>query len=107
MANFRKKIDFPGTNCLFTAISGQIFLFLFKSHHFQTFFLYMIRYNNILRPVHDSPCPKSGGRDPPTPRIDAYAQGQGREGEQRGAPQLKFLAAPLPVAPSLVSVPAI
>ena len=40
---FPKNIDFPGKNWLFTAISGQIILFLFKSHHFRTYFLYMIR----------------------------------------------------------------
>src|SRR6218665_3135519 len=43
-----KKIDFPGKNCSFTATSGQIILFLFKS--LRTYFLYMIRYNNISRP---------------------------------------------------------
>src|SRR6218665_999125 len=61
-------------NCPFTATSGQIILFPFKSNHFRTYFLYMIRYNNISRPAHDSnappatlpatPCPKSGGRNP-------------------------------------------
>jgi len=50
---FKTKIDFPGKNFPFTATSGQIILFLFKSHHFRTYFLHMIRYNNILRPVHD------------------------------------------------------
>src|SRR6218665_1589286 len=69
---FAKNIDFPGKNELFIAISWQIMLFLFKSHHFRTYLLYMIRYNNILRPVRDSttplrPCSKSGGRNPPTP----------------------------------------
>src|SRR6218665_3250513 len=40
---FLKKFDFPGKNCSFTATSGQIILFLFKSHHFRTYmyFLYM------------------------------------------------------------------
>jgi len=63
--------DFPGKNVPFIATSGQIILFLFKSHQFRTYFLYMIRYNNISRPIHVSPCastitpcPKSGGRDP-------------------------------------------
>ena len=46
-----------------------LILFLFKSHHFRKYFLYMTRYNNISRP----PCPKSGGSRPPTPRIDAPA----------------------------------
>ena len=31
-----KKCQFSGKNCLFTATSGQIILFLFKSHHFRT-----------------------------------------------------------------------
>src|SRR6218665_1034491 len=89
MANFRKTIDFPGKNWLFRAISGQIILFLFKSHHFRTYFLYMIRYNNILRPVHDPTIPHAtslrpphdppaqnlGDRDPQPPRIDAYGTG--------------------------------
>src|SRR6218665_1624215 len=68
-----KNSNFQAKNCPFTATSGQIVLFLFKSNHFRTYFLYMIRYNNISRPVHDSndppcdphydpPCPKSGGR---------------------------------------------
>jgi len=50
-----KKIRFSRKNWLFrpTAISGQIILFLFQSHHFRTYFLYIVRYNNILRPVHD------------------------------------------------------
>src|SRR6218665_3622041 len=70
---FLKNIDFSGKNWLFTAISGQIILFLFKSHHLRIYFLYMIRYNNILRPVHDPttpprpPCQKSGGSRPPNP----------------------------------------
>src|SRR6218665_53972 len=37
-----------------TATSGQIILFLFRSKHYETYFRYMIRYNNISRPVHDS-----------------------------------------------------
>jgi len=32
--NFTKSFDFPGKNWSFTATSGQIILFLFKSHHF-------------------------------------------------------------------------
>src|SRR6218665_1576098 len=61
--NFPKNFYFPGKNCSLTATSGQIILFLFKSYHFQTYFLYMIRYNNISR----APCPKSGGARPPKP----------------------------------------
>src|SRR6218665_441977 len=48
-----KKFDFPGKNYPFTATSGQIILFLYKIHHFRTYFLYMISYNNMSRPVHD------------------------------------------------------
>src|SRR6218665_1117962 len=51
-----KKSIFQAKNCPFTATctSVQIILFLFKNNHFRTYFLYMIRYNNISRPVHDS-----------------------------------------------------
>src|SRR6218665_592076 len=65
---FSKTLDFPGKNCSFTATSEQIILFLFKGHHFRTYFLYMTRYN-LSQPVHDPPRPttitssKSGGRD--------------------------------------------
>src|SRR6218665_2143190 len=72
-----KKFDFPSKKL--SIYSVQIILFLFKSNHFRTYFLYMIRYNNISRPVHDSndplrpslrpPCPKSGGRDPQPPGL--------------------------------------
>src|SRR6218665_1658727 len=48
-----KKLIFQAKKCPFTAISGQIILFLFKSNHFRTYFLYMIRYRAISRPVHD------------------------------------------------------
>src|SRR6218665_2534569 len=70
---------FQAKNFPFTATSWQIILFLFKSNHFRTYFLYMIRYNNISRPVHVSndlsatlpatPCSKSGGRDPQPPGL--------------------------------------
>src|SRR6218665_3155847 len=75
-----KGFDFQAKNCPFTATSGQIILFLFKSNHFRRYFLYMIRYNNISRPVQDSndplrpslrpPCSKSGVATL-SPRIDA------------------------------------
>jgi len=77
MANFRKISILKAKSWLFTVISGQISLFLFKSHHFRKYFLYMIRYNNILRPVHDptiplwpptTPLPKIWGSRPPTPQ---------------------------------------
>src|SRR6218665_851914 len=59
---------------IFQAKKVQIIQFLFKSNHFRTYmyFMYMIRYNNISRPVHDpndppydphtTPCPKYWGR---------------------------------------------
>src|SRR6218665_184508 len=46
-----KKLIFQAKKCPFTATSDQSILFLFKSNHFRTYFL--IRYNNISRPVHD------------------------------------------------------
>src|SRR6218665_670140 len=48
-----KNLIFQAQKCPFTATSGQIILFLFKSNHFRTYFPYMIRYNNISRPVHN------------------------------------------------------
>src|SRR6218665_4005560 len=70
---FTTNIDFPGKNWLFTAISGPIILFLFKSHHLGTYFLYMIRYNNILRPANDPSCDPPaqnlGSRDPQPPEL--------------------------------------
>src|SRR6218665_2399729 len=73
---------FLGKICHLQLNSRQITLFRLKSHHFRTYFLHMIIYNNVSRPVHDptTPChltipsPKSGGGVviPPTPRIDAY-----------------------------------
>src|SRR6218665_3704973 len=80
--NCSKNFEFPGKNCSFTAISGQIILFLFKSHHFRKYFLNMLRYNNISRPVHEppatplrtpptTPVQNLGGRDPQPARIDA------------------------------------
>ena len=63
-----KIFDFPGKNYPFTP--GQIILFLFKSHHFRTYFLYMIRYNDISRPPLQPPRPPAknmGGHDRSTP----------------------------------------
>jgi len=66
LGDFTENFDLPGKNWLFTAISGQIILFLFKRHHFRTYFLYTIRYNNILRPVHDPMTPSATPLRPPT-----------------------------------------
>src|SRR6218665_192147 len=68
-----KILIFSCKNWSFTATSGQIILFLFKSHHFRTYFLYMISYNNMSRPVHDplrphDPLPKIWWSRPPTPQ---------------------------------------
>jgi len=65
--SFTNNFDFPGKNWLFTATSGQIILFLFKSYHFRIYFLYIIRYN-ISRPVHDphGTLPKIWGSRPQT-----------------------------------------
>src|SRR6218665_3845363 len=77
--NFIKKFRFSRQNWPFTAASGQIILFFFKSHHFRTYFLYMIRYNNISRPPTTPlrpPTPPSqnlGIATPNPPRIDAPA----------------------------------
>src|SRR6218665_3925920 len=64
-----KRFDFQAKNCQFTATSGQIILFLFKSNHFRTYFLYMIRYNNISRPVHDSNDPLRPSLRPPAQNL--------------------------------------
>jgi len=65
-----KKIDFPGKSCSFTATSEQIIPFLFKCHYFRTYFLYMIIYNNISRPVHDPPRPNlRHPHDPPAQNL--------------------------------------
>src|SRR6218665_2444532 len=65
---------FQAKNWPFTATSGQIILFLFKSHHFRTYFLYIIKYNNISRPVREPlrpPAQNLGVSTPNTLRIDA------------------------------------
>src|SRR6218665_3847993 len=85
----------------FTATFGQIILFLFKSYHFRTHFLYMIRYNNISRPRPPPPLPKiwwSRSPNPPglTPlhpvltstrrgqaKVDACGRGKGKAPSRR------------------------
>src|SRR6218665_1037220 len=76
-----KKFDFQAKYCPFRDTSGQIILFLFKSNDFRTYFLYIIRCNNISRPVHEpndplatlhaTHLPKIWGSRPSAPRIDA------------------------------------
>src|SRR6218665_4039142 len=73
LGNFTKNFDFPGINWLFAAISGQIILFLFKSHHFLTYLLYMVRYMIFYAPStipttpHDPPAQNLGGSRLPNP----------------------------------------
>src|SRR6218665_1598635 len=70
-----KKIDFPSKQIFIYSYLWQIILFLFKSNHFRTYFLYLIRYNDSSRPVHDpcdphtNPLPKIWGRDPQPPGL--------------------------------------
>ena len=83
MANFRKISIFQAKIGYLQLFLWQIILFLFKSHNFRTYFLYMISNNNILRPAHDLTTPLRPPYDPPAqnmgvatpqlPRIDAYA----------------------------------
>src|SRR6218665_1251576 len=47
--------DFPSKISPFTATSGQVILFLFKSHHFRTYFLHMI----IFHDPSTTPLPKT------------------------------------------------
>src|SRR6218665_533036 len=70
---FHENFRFSRHKWSFTAISGQIILFLFKSHHFRTYVLYMISYNNTSRPPNDplrphDPLPKIWGARPPNPQ---------------------------------------
>src|SRR6218665_1900758 len=77
--------DYPDKICHLQLNSGQIILFRLKSQHFRTYFLYMIRSNNVSQPVHDLPphdpmlpprpaAQNLGVSTPSTPphRIDAY-----------------------------------
>src|SRR6218665_2314033 len=58
-----KKLIFLANRFIYSYTSGQIILFLFKSNHFRTYFLYMIRYRpNISRPPATLPATL-----PPTP----------------------------------------
>jgi len=79
---YSKMSVYPNKICHLQLNSRQIILFRLKSHHFRTYFLYMIGYNNVSPPVHDplhdplrfhdSPARNLGVVIPPTPRIDAY-----------------------------------
>ena len=71
---FKTNFEFPSKNWPFTETSWQIILFLFKSHHFRTYFLYMIRYNNNSRPVYDTTTPlrppSATPHDPPAQNLE-------------------------------------
>src|SRR6218665_2332359 len=74
-----KKLIFQAKKVHLQLPLGKLFYFSSKVTTFEHTSLYMIRYNNISRPVHDSnappaplpspPCPKSGGRDPQLPGL--------------------------------------
>ena len=85
-----ETFPFPRQNMPFTATTTikiirlqihKLFYFSFKSHHFPTYLLCVITYNNIWQIVHNphEPCdprpsqPKIWGHDTPTPMIDVYA----------------------------------
>src|SRR6218665_3845773 len=52
--------------------SKQIILFRLKSHYFRTYFLYMIRYNNVSRPVIDPHDPPLRSPRPPAENWGSY-----------------------------------
>ena len=76
MFRFSRKISekfrFSKKNWLFTAISGQVILFLFRCHHFRTYLLYMIRYNKILPPVNDTHDPPAQNLRVATPTLQDW-----------------------------------
>src|SRR6218665_490286 len=70
LGDFTENFDLPGKNWLFTAISGQIILFLFKSHHFRN--TSCTRQDIIIfyDPSTTPPAtPPSTPHDPPFPKI--------------------------------------
>src|SRR6218665_1056256 len=76
-----KKLIFQAKKVHLQLPLGKLFYFSLKVTTFEHTSLYMIRYNNILRPVHDSndppatlpstPLPKIWGSRPSAPRITA------------------------------------
>src|SRR6218665_2934439 len=75
-----KKFDFPSKKLsIYSYLWANYSISLQKYNHFRTYFLYMIRYNNISRPVHGSndplrpslrpACPKLGGATPLPPEL--------------------------------------
>src|SRR6218665_268101 len=74
-----KKLIYQAKKSPFTATSGQIILFLFKSNHFRTYFpvhdkIYFTTRPRLQRPPCDppfNPLPKIWGSRPSAPRITA------------------------------------
>src|SRR6218665_3530210 len=64
-----KKSIFQAKSCPFTANSGQIILFIFKSNHFRTYFLYIKKYNNFSRPFPAPIAPPAPPPATPLPKI--------------------------------------
>ena len=64
---FHKKFWFSRQKLAIHSYFWANYSISLQSHHFQTYFLYIIRCNNISGPVHD-PCPKSGGSRPLNPQ---------------------------------------
>src|SRR6218665_2994275 len=101
-----KKIDFPSKKVHLQLPLGKLFYFSLKVTTFEHTSLYMIRYNNISRPVHDSndppatlpssPLPKSGGRDlqlPGLPPLDSNGKeafSRRKELPRRGLRRMKM-----------------
>ena len=67
---YSKMSIYPDNICHLQLNSRQIILFRLKSHHFRTYFLNMISYNNVSQLVHDPPAipqPKIWGSWHPNP----------------------------------------
>jgi len=67
-----RNLDFPGKNWIFTAILGKLFYCSSKVTTFEHTSCVMIRYTNILRPLHDPAAQNLGVATPQPLRIDAY-----------------------------------
>src|SRR6218665_2687973 len=54
---------------LVLVLGGQVLVNIPESNHFRTYFLYMIRYNSISRPVYDSSAPSATLPATPLPKT--------------------------------------
>jgi len=68
---YSKMSFYPDKICHIQQNSRQMIRFCLKSHHFRTYFLYMIKYNNVSRPVHGHPATIQPLHPQPS-RIDTY-----------------------------------